>query len=175
MSKIKKLLNYIFIDDVLKADIEFLKGVSIFSHLPDRSLSKIALIIFKKNYMAGEQIYKQRHEADVLYIVRSGEVLVKSSKIEQNIGEGGFFGEISLIENRRHDSAASAVKDSELYLIYRVKFDDMAESNAKAGLRIMKNLSAILEARLRCAEHEMPQSVRAETEQKQESNDRKVR
>jgi CRP-like cAMP-binding protein len=154
MSKMKRLLNYLFIDDVLKADIEFFKGVSIFSHLSDRSLAKVSLIVFKKNYLAGEQIYKHGQEANVLYIVRRGEVLIKSRVSSKNVEEGDFFGEISLIGNKKHDSAASAVKDSELYLIYRVKFDDMVDSNAKVGLRIMKNLSAILETRLKCAEQE---------------------
>ncbi|MCL1971823.1 MAG: cyclic nucleotide-binding domain-containing protein [Endomicrobia bacterium] len=170
MSKIKKLLNYIFIDDAIKADIEFLKGVSIFSHLNDRALAKIALIIFKKNYMTGEQIYKPNQEANVLYIVKKGEVLVKNQRVDKTVGEGDFFGEISLLENRRHDSVASALKDSELYLIYRVKFDDMADSNAKVGLRIMKNISSILETRLKCSEQVLPQP-----EQKQENNDRSVK
>ena len=151
MSNIKKIFSYIFIDDTLKADIEFLRKIVLFENLPDRALSKIALIVFKKSYMSGEQIYKERHEANVVYIVKQGEVSVKNQKTEKIVEPGDFFGELSLIENRRHDSSAVAVKDSELYLIYRVKFDDMVDSNAKVGLIIMKNLVSILETRLNCA------------------------
>ena len=152
MSNIKKIFSYIFIDDVLNADIEFLRKIVLFEHLSDRALSKIALIVFKKSYISGEQIYKERQEANVLYIVKHGEVSVKNRTNEKNAESGDFFGEISLIENRRHDSSAVAVKDSELYLIYRVKFDDMVDSNAKVGLIIMKNLVSILETRLKCAD-----------------------
>ncbi|MDR1196332.1 MAG: cyclic nucleotide-binding domain-containing protein [Endomicrobium sp.] len=168
MGKIKNILNYLFVDDVLKRDIDFLRQVSIFSHLSHRSLAKIALIVFKKNYAAGEQVYKNRQEANVLYIVKSGEILVKNSMTGKTVGEGDFFGEISLIENRRHDSTATALKDSELYLIYRVKFDDMVDSNAKVGLIIMKNLCLIFEARLKCAEQEQPA---AEALLEQDNND----
>lgn len=165
MDRIKKLLNYIFIDDTLKSDIVFLKQIAIFSHLSDRSLAKIALIVFKKEYMAGEQIYKNHQEANVLYIVKQGEILIKNQRMEKTVEAGDFFGEISLLENKRHDSVASALKDSELYLIYRIKFDDMVDSNAKVGLRIMKNLSSILETRLKCAEQELPEAKKPEQKQ----------
>lgn len=177
MSKIKKLLNYVFIDDVLKNDVVFLRDINIFSHLSDRSLAKIALIIFKKNYLAGETVYKEKQEANVLYIVKSGEISVKNTRAEKIVEEKDFFGEISLVENRRHDSTATALKDSELYLIYRVKFDDMVDSNPKVGLRIMRNLSSILEIRLKCAEQETQpmKEEAAAVQQKQDDNDRIVK
>jgi cAMP-binding proteins - catabolite gene activator and regulatory subunit of cAMP-dependent protein kinases len=151
MGVVKKFLKHIFIDDSLKEDISFLKKVSVFNGLSDRSLSKIALIVFRKTYVAGEAIYKEQHEANVLYIIKSGQVKIQNGKTEKTVEEEDFFGEIALIENRKHDSSSFAVKNSELYLIYRVKFDDMVDSNAKVGLRIMKNLASIFETRLRCA------------------------
>ncbi|MCL2335363.1 MAG: cyclic nucleotide-binding domain-containing protein [Endomicrobia bacterium] len=149
---IKKLLKFLIIDDALKADIAFLKRVALFQGISDKALSKIALLVFKKTYLAGEQIYKDKQEASVVYIVKEGQVKLSNESLEKTVESGGFFGEISLIENKKHDSTAVAVKDSELYLIYRVKFDDMAESDATAGLRIMKNLSTIFAARLKCSE-----------------------
>ena len=149
MLKIRNLLNYIFIDDTLKEDIEFLKHISVFCGLNNHSLAKIALIVFKKNYLAGETIYKEKQEADVLYIVKKGEISVKSLFIEKTVAENDFFGETSLIDDRRHNSEAKALKDSELYLIYKVKFNDLIESNPAVGLKIMKNLSLIFDKRLK--------------------------
>ncbi|MDR2425853.1 MAG: cyclic nucleotide-binding domain-containing protein [Endomicrobium sp.] len=164
MGKIKRFLKYLFIDDTLQKDVDFLQSVALFANLSDRSLAKIALIVFKKNYATGEHVYKDHQEANVLYIVKNGEILIKNTSAGTVVGAGDFFGEISLIENRRHDSAAFALKDSELYLIYRVKFDDLVDSDAKVGLRIMKNLCSIFEVRLKCArrqsEPENPQHKR---------------
>lgn len=168
---IKKLLNRIFIDDTLKSDIAFLKRISLFSDLNERSLAKIALMIFKKNYLAGERIYKEKQEANVLYIVKKGEVSIKNAFMEKTVGEEDFFGEKSLIANVRHDSSASALTDCELYLIYRVKFDDMADSDAKAGLKIMKNLCSLFDIRLKCAQRP-PQD--GGKQKKRDSNDRNV-
>ncbi|MDR3113561.1 MAG: cyclic nucleotide-binding domain-containing protein, partial [Endomicrobium sp.] len=71
---------------------------------------------------------------------------------ERIVEQGGFFGEISLFKDRKHDSSAVAAQNCELYLVYRVKFDDMVEDDAKIGLKIMKNLSAIFSLRLKCVE-----------------------
>lgn len=171
--KIKKLLRYIFIDDKLKRDIGFLRQISVFADLNVRSLAKIALIVFKKNYVAGELIYKEKQEANVFYIVKKGKVSVKSAFMENIVEEKNFFGEKSLTESRRHDSTASAVTDCELYLIYRVKFDDMVDSDAKVGLKIMKNLCSIFETRLKCLRHPPLQTV--QEGQKRNGDDRNVK
>ena len=149
---LKKLFSFLFIDAELKADVAFLKRVVLFQGLSDRTLAKIALIVFKKTYVAGERIYKEKQDADVVYIIKEGQVKINSSAIGKIVEADDFFGEISLIEDRKHDSDAVALKNSELYLIYRVKFDDMIESDAKTGLKIMKNLSAIFAERLKCTE-----------------------
>jgi CRP/FNR family transcriptional regulator len=149
---IKKILAYFFIDEALKADVTFLKRVALFQGLSDKTLSKIALLLFKKTYVAGEEIYKEKQEANVLYIIKEGEVKITNSSNQKVVETDDFFGEISLIDNRKHDSSAAALQNSEIYLIYRVKFDDMVDSDVKAGLKIMKNLSTIFAARLKCSE-----------------------
>ncbi|MDR2191588.1 MAG: cyclic nucleotide-binding domain-containing protein [Endomicrobium sp.] len=149
---LKKLFKFIFIDKSLKDDVEFLKKVALFSGLSDKALRKIALILFKKTYIAGERIYKEKQEAEVLYLVKEGQVKISGLGNEKIIGQGSFFGEISLFKDRKHDSSAIAAQNCELYLVYRVKFDDMVEDDAKIGLKIMKNLSAIFSVRLKCVE-----------------------
>lgn len=149
---IRKLFKFLLIDDELKNDITFLKRVALFQGLSDKDLSKIALIIFKKNYIAGEKIFEQKQEANVVYIIRDGQVKLSNESGEKTLSSDDFFGEISLIDNRRHDYSATALKNSHLYLIYRVKLDDMVDSDAKVGLRIMKNLSTIFAARLSSSE-----------------------
>ena len=148
----KKFLKFLFIDEALKDDVLFLKRVALFQGLSDRALSKIALIVFKKKYVPGESIYKEKQEANVVYLIKDGLVKIFNSSNEKTVEKDDFFGEISLVENKRHDSSAVAVKESEIYLIYRVKFDDMVDSDVKVGLRIMKNLAVIFSTRLKCLE-----------------------
>jgi CRP-like cAMP-binding protein len=148
---LKKILKFFFIDDVLKEDITFLKGIPLFRRLSDRSLAKVALIIFKKGYLTGEKIYENNNGANVLYIVKSGQINLSYGDMSKTIEEKGFFGEISLIENSKYVGSATVLKDSELYLIYRAKFEDMVESNTKIGLIIMTNLVSIFATKLECS------------------------
>jgi CRP-like cAMP-binding protein len=114
-------------------------------------VAKVALIIFKKTYLAGEKIYENNNEANVVYLVKNGQINLLFGDISKLVEEKGFFGEISLIENSKHIGSAVILKDSELYLIYRAKFEDMVESNSKTGLMIMKNLASMFAAKTKCS------------------------
>jgi CRP/FNR family transcriptional regulator len=149
---LKKILRFFFIDYVLREDIAFLKKIPLFRELSDRSLAKLALIIFKRNYLAGEKIYEIDNEANVLYLVKSGQINLSRRNTNKFVEKEGFFGEMSLLENAKHTFLATASKDSELYLIYRAKFEDMIESNGKTGLIIIKNLASMFTAKLKCSE-----------------------
>ncbi|GHT64577.1 hypothetical protein AGMMS50222_05730 [Endomicrobiia bacterium] len=145
------LFKFLLIDDVLKKDIIFLKKITLFQGLSDRSLAKIALIVFKKTYLPGEKIYESRHEAKVVYIIKNGQIKPTGENLSRVVEPEDFFGEISLIGNHNHGCDAVALKESELYLVYRVKFEDIIESDSKAGLIIMRNLASLFVTRLNCS------------------------
>ncbi|MDR0723851.1 MAG: cyclic nucleotide-binding domain-containing protein [Endomicrobium sp.] len=145
---LKNLLYFLFVDNTLKQDIVFLKKISLFSGLSKKSLAKITLLIFKKKYVKYEKIYEENKEANVLYILKDGQVRLTEQNSSKVLGSGDFFGEISLVENCTHKHDASALKDSYLYLIYRAKLVDLFESDNKIGLEIMKNLASILAKKL---------------------------
>ncbi|MDR2066756.1 MAG: cyclic nucleotide-binding domain-containing protein, partial [Endomicrobium sp.] len=104
----------------------------------------IALLVFKKTYIQDEKIYEENKEANVLYIIKNGQVRLTEKNLSKVLEIGNFFGEISLIENCTHKHDASALKDTELYLIYRAKIADLFESDNKIGLTVMRNLATIL-------------------------------
>lgn len=141
---LKKILYFLFVDDALKKDIIFLKKIPLFVGISGKSLAKIALLVFKKTYIQDEKIYEKNKEANVLYIIKNGQVRLTEKNLSKVLETGDFFGEISLIENCTHKHDASALKDSELYLVYRAKIADLLESDNKIGLTVMKNLATIL-------------------------------
>ncbi|MDR0617715.1 MAG: cyclic nucleotide-binding domain-containing protein [Endomicrobium sp.] len=145
---LKKLLYFLFVDDALKKDIMFFKKIPLFVGLSRKSLAKIALLVFKKTYMQDEKIYEQNKAANVLYIIKNGQVRLTEKDLSKVLETGDFFGEISLIENCTHKHDASALKDSELYLIYHAKIANLFESDNEVGLTVMKNLATILAKKL---------------------------
>jgi CRP-like cAMP-binding protein len=147
---LKKFLRFLFIDDVLKEDVAFLKEIPLFKGLPNRLLAKVALVVLKRKYLAGEKIYENNNDANVVYLVKSGQVDVSCGDVNRIVEKKGFFGEISLIENSKYTDSATILKDGELYLIYHAKFEDIIEFDNKMGLIIMTNLASILATKAKC-------------------------
>ena len=137
-------------DGEFRDKVKFLKKVSLFEGLTDRALGKLTGIMHSKKYSAGEAVFHEGQEGKLLYIVRSGEAEVtKGGSPIGRFGEGEFFGEMALLEELPRAATVTAVKDSELLLIYKVKFDELLENHPSAGVKVVKNLAAILSARVR--------------------------
>jgi CRP-like cAMP-binding protein len=137
---IKKLVSFLFIDGSLKKDIEFLQKISLFKGLSHRALAKIALLGFKKNYLPQEQIFTKNKEAEVLYLILNGNIAINKAGKETLLTPCDIFGEISLIKDKKHNYDAKSIGHSELYLICRVKLEDMFSSDYKSGYTVIKNL-----------------------------------
>jgi CRP-like cAMP-binding protein len=138
---IKKLLKFLFIDKDLKQDIEFLKTVSLFEHLSDRVLAKIALLIFKKQYQVGERVFQANEDSKIVYIVREGQIKISKNETQKTLTSACVFGEPCIIGEKKHIASASALIPSCLYLLYEVPLNDLMDSDPKTGFQIMKNLN----------------------------------
>jgi signal-transduction protein with cAMP-binding, CBS, and nucleotidyltransferase domain len=88
---IKEIFSFFFIDSVLKKEISFLKTIPLFHGLSNRSLAKIALVVFKRTYLAAEKIHENNSEENVVYIVKSGQVKLSCGVTSKVVELGGFF------------------------------------------------------------------------------------
>jgi CRP-like cAMP-binding protein len=137
-------------DKDFKSQINFLKKVTLFEGVSDRALGKITGIMHSKKYPAGETVFSEGQEGKLLYIIKAGEIaIVKGNKTISTLGAGEFFGEMALLEEIPRTAAAVAAKDSELILVYKVKFDELLESYPAAGVKVVKNIAAMLSSRIR--------------------------
>ncbi|XP_060063493.1 cGMP-dependent protein kinase 1-like [Ylistrum balloti] len=84
-------------------NMEFLRSVPTFKHLPEESLSKIADVLEEAHYNNGDYIIRQGARGDTFYIIAKGKVKVtkKTSKTGDDqvirfLQRGEFFGERAL-------------------------------------------------------------------------------
>lgn len=139
-----------FFNTHLKEGIKFLKKISLFSDLSAKDLRVVLGIVHYKKYFTGETVFSEGQEGKVLYIIKSGEVSVaKENKLICKLYPGDFFGEMSLLEEIPRSATVTVSKDSELLLVYRVKFEELIENNPRIGIRLIRNLAKILSARIR--------------------------
>ncbi len=97
-------------------------------------------------FNAGEKVFKQDDAATHLYIVRSGRIqIVTYGTVLENVGAGGVFGEMALIDQAPRSAAAIAMEPTEVLELSRAQFLALVQETPEFALHIM----AILANRIR--------------------------
>jgi CRP-like cAMP-binding protein len=134
--------------------IPVLRTVPIFEELTFRDLKKIELIVHERTFMPDEVIFYERQPGTGMYFVKKGLVrLTKTVNGERvkiaELGEGEFFGEMSLLEEYPRSAQATAVVRTEALGIFRPDLLDLIKRHPRLGSKILMKLSTRLASRLR--------------------------
>ena len=93
-----------------------------------------------------EMIFREGELGLEMYIIQEGEVeILKGSEDDLHrialLGQGDFFGEMSILEDLPRTASARAVADCTLVKINGSTFDQMLRKNAEIAVRMMRKLS----------------------------------
>jgi CRP/FNR family cyclic AMP-dependent transcriptional regulator len=134
--------------------IPVLRTVPLFEGLAFRDLKKIELIVHERTFMPDEVVFYERQPGTGMYIIKEGLIKITKTingdqmKISE-LGEGDFFGEMSLLEDYPRSAQATAVIKTEVLGIFRPDLFDLIECNPRLGSKILMKLSQRLSSRLR--------------------------
>ncbi len=93
-------------------------------------------------FSAGEKIFLEGDPGSTMYIVRSGKVhIITYGSVLENVGPGGIFGEIAIIDEEPRSAAAMAAEDTEVASIDKTKFLDLVREQPEFALLIMCTLA----------------------------------
>lgn len=90
-----------------------------------------------------------------IYLIVSGKIEIFKSTADgwkqtlSVLSAGGFFGELSIIEDRNHEANAVALEESELLLISKEDFKGIEASDLGLSVKILKKLVTVLSRNLR--------------------------
>jgi CRP/FNR family cyclic AMP-dependent transcriptional regulator len=134
--------------------IPVLRTVPLFEGLDFRDLKKIELIVHERTFMPDEVVFHERQPGTGMYIIKKGLIkLTKTTNGEKTkiaeLGEGEFFGEMSLLEDYPRSAQATAMIKTELLGVFRPDLFDLIERNPRLGSKILLKLSQRLANRLR--------------------------
>jgi CRP/FNR family cyclic AMP-dependent transcriptional regulator len=134
--------------------IPVLRTVPLFEGLDFRDLKKIELIVHERTFMPDEVVFHERQPGTGMYIIKKGLIkLTKTANGEKTkiaeLGEGEFFGEMSLLEDYPRSAQATAVVKTEVLGVFRPDLFDLIERNPRLGSKILLKLSQRLANRLR--------------------------
>jgi uncharacterized membrane protein len=127
-----------------------LATVKLFELLDEDELNELAASIDTEILKAGETLFNAGDYGESLYIVNSGdiELFIKDTagqKIVLKVAqEDDIFGEISMLDNRPRSATATALSDTELFVLDRDDLLLLFQKKPDAGLNMLAALSTML-------------------------------
>ncbi len=140
---------------------EFLKRVSMFEDLDNRSLEALANAAIEQRYEKGQEIVRQGDVGVGAFIIRSGKVDViqekggKETKIA-TLGPGEVFGEMALLDEFPRSATVRASEPTTCLGLQRWHFRGILESHPQIALAMLP----VLTRRIRSAEGMLPEAAR---------------
>jgi CRP/FNR family transcriptional regulator, cyclic AMP receptor protein len=90
----------------------------------------------------GEKIFLEDEIGDCMFVVRSGSVeVITFGTMLENIGPGGMFGEMALIEDLPRSAAAIATTPTEVAVIDRSTFVSLVREDPDFPFRLLRLLA----------------------------------
>ncbi|KJR43723.1 Crp/Fnr family transcriptional regulator, partial [Candidatus Magnetoovum chiemensis] len=133
--------------DFMEISVESLKEIELFSELDDDELEKLIQTSRKIRYPKNKVIFKEGEKGETVYIIISGQVKVYR-KIDGNnelvlhlLGEGNFFGEMSLFDRRTRSASVAAIDECEFLEIKRNDYLSIIRNSPHTAISILKELS----------------------------------
>ena len=142
------------VDGRIKSDVhvqessaicEFLSTCPVFAHLTPGTLAEVADQMVLERFDPGAVIIRQGDPGDKFYLVRSGtvEVLVDDGT-QQNVvaelGEGDYFGEAALLEDKPRNATVRAREAVEVYSLGKPDFNAVLQTSASFAEELRKAL-----------------------------------
>ncbi|MBA2614105.1 MAG: response regulator [Bacteroidetes bacterium] len=137
-------------NDILKK--EFTKSISgINDFINDakgiESLKKLSEQREARLYKKKDDIYKEGNYPKGIYFVSKGKIkIIQTSESGKELitelhNEGDFFGYLSLLKDEKYSSCATALEDSEIYMIPKEDFFSLIYKNAEVSRKFIEILS----------------------------------
>lgn len=132
-----------------------LRAAELFAGLPDEDLEHLATAARQIELGAGEILWRQGAEADGLYVIQAGEVVISSRLPGERetelvrLGPGEALGELALIDGGRRSAGARTTESTTLVFLSRPDFVALISSLLPSAFAVRASILTVLEARLR--------------------------
>ena len=135
----------------------------LFEGVGSQLLRELAATSRLERAQAGTVLVMEGSVGDSLYLLRRGRVRVEKRTASRDTytvsfldaDNGGFFGELALLDREQRSATVVAETECELVLIERTSFTAFADRNPGAGLVVTRRIARRVAERLRRANHDV--------------------
>jgi len=147
--KIKKLFKHKEedVEPILRS--KELKKYGLLSKLGRKDLRLLRNLLIKRNFRAGEVLFKLGFPHSVLYFIAEGEILIYLEQGEceielAHLETHDFFGEVGLFVETTRSACARAEVDTIVLAMTKRDFNAYINQNGKAGEKLLTKISTNL-------------------------------
>ena len=137
-------------DVVAETKPSTLAGIELFSGLSTAELDILEQRCRRGKYRRHEEVVGPESNSRDVFFVLSGAVQVANATKSgreirlATIPAGGYFGELSAIDDQPRSAMITAIEDSLIATLSRQEFDDLMSRNADVMRRVLKRLAHII-------------------------------
>jgi CRP/FNR family transcriptional regulator, cyclic AMP receptor protein len=127
--------------------MEALRSVPLFRALDDESARELCSLITTRDVAAGTALFQRGEPGDSMYVIEQGSVRISVKDTEGHdttlaeMGNGEFFGEMSLLDGHARSADATTSADSRLAVLPRADFRMFLRKNPDIALGILTALT----------------------------------
>lgn len=142
--------------DSRKEQLEALRAIPLFAHVPESDLEAIADHLIERQYAKNVTIVEEGLPGEYMYVIREGRVKVTKlsedgrEKIMDFLEEGAFFGEMALLDRAPRSASVKALAPVRVLALSRVDFLGHLRQSPDLALAVIQ----VLTARLREADEQ---------------------
>ena len=137
--------------------------LDVFRDAKEESLIALVECIGRRSVARENKVFTSGDPADQLFLIRKGSVRISvpipgtnSSQHRLTYGRGDFFGGLSFISRAAYFSAdATAIEDTELYVLRREDFEMLCEQHRRLAFQLLEAIARVLATRLSYADKEL--------------------
>ncbi|MGH2593263.1 MAG: DUF1003 domain-containing protein [Anaerolineae bacterium] len=127
----------------MSTDAGLLSDISFFESLDEDERGVLAQHIERRRYNPGATIFRDGEPGGAMYVIRSGQVELwlfdedKHRVVLGTLGEGEFFGELSLLDEERRTATATALTHADVLVIDRQDLQLLFAQKPNAALDVL--------------------------------------
>lgn len=131
------------------AEIE-LRAVALFSEMDEQEVAEIRALMEELKFKPGHVIVREGEIGNLFYIITEGEVQVSIRDVDgndvvlQDLGPGGFFGELSMLTNEPRSARVFAVTTVRVLALERDEFFTFLQKRPSAAIDVLIELGGRL-------------------------------
>jgi CRP-like cAMP-binding protein len=129
-----------------KEALESLRAIPLFSQVGDADLELIASLLIERRYPKGTTIVEEGLPGDYMYVIREGRVKVTKlsdegrEKILNFLDEGGFFGEMALLDRAPRVASVKTLRPVRLMALSRNDFLNALRTSPDLAMAVIQEL-----------------------------------